>query len=50
MLGLSNDMTGFVVMSINNKTGLVDKYAYITNNIVNWGDNVLGLDEPKGFL
>ena len=49
LLGLSNDMTGFVVMSINNKTGLVDKYAYITNNIVNWGDNVLGLDEPEDF-
>ena len=48
MLGLSNDMTGFVVMSINNKTGLVDKYAYITNNEVEWG---LGkLKKPEGFV
>ena len=46
LLGLSPDMTGYLVMGINNATGLVDKYAYITNNIVNWGLGVSCRDCP----
>ncbi len=49
LLGLSNDMTGFLVMGINEANGLVDKYAYITNNNVAWGAAILGQDEPQGF-
>ena len=29
--------------------GLVDKYAYITNNNVAWGAAIQGLDEPQDF-
>jgi len=48
LLGLSNDMMGFVVMGIN-EDGLVDRYAYISLDTLTWGPAFLGQGKPVGF-
>ena len=48
LLGLSNDMMGFLVMGIN-ENGLVDRYAFISLDTLTWGPDYLGQGKPVGF-
>ncbi len=48
LLGLSNDMMGFLVMGIN-ENGLVDRYAFISLDTLTWGPDFLGQGKPVGF-